>query len=944
MNRSVFLSFIFLITPILGFAMGIPDGFHSHLKEVDISVENKKDSLEGLRLQINKYLANNPKLFELHTEETFQYFYKVTEIKRKLKKDFIKYGNHSLKLATSLDLKDKRVADLNYWLGLQLSQERKIYLAEQHLFKALEIYEKDKNTEGKFIGYLYSRIGLNQIFSGNSEKALDMLESAVLKYKSASDYKPSDLILVYDNIGLAYYNVLDHDNAMVNFQKAIDIIKGEVKTTKMELMLGDVYNHIGSSFIKQKNYADALIYYFKSLKIRKRLNTKPNNLVSDSYDGIGRIHRFKKEYKIALKYHEDALSLKEKFYKGDHADIGYSYFLRGLVYSDKNDFDLALQSFKKCMSILEKISSKKYRLYLDAYIHLARTYKAKGDLEMALKSYEEIVILKNNIRREYQNTNSSLSVINSFLPTEDALLTTYQLYEKNKNKKYLSKAFSLLEENQAGRLLDALHATEVTSFTNIPREILDLGDNLKNEISKAEIKWFEANGLNAKNQSEAVSTVYERVLEAKSQWYSYVQKVRNNYPDFYNLRLNPEIVSLDVMQQSFKSSHEAILEYFVGEKHLFILAFSKDEILFEKIRLDFPLKEWISKLRLFTSSKNKFDELSGDEEKEQTREYVEISHSLYNKLIAPIKSSFFKEKDLRIIYDGILGYIPFDILLTKKPDIIKGFRSLDYLVVKHNISYAYSANLLHLLNQKQAKSNKNVITFSPDFTTIKKDSSGHSKFEELKYGNQEISTIDSLFESQIIKGKDASVRTFKESTEDYKVIHLSTHGNADDRLGDYCYLAFSATNKEGNNYPLYVRDLYNLELSADMVVLSACETGIGELREGEGIISLGRGFTYAGAKSIISTLWSVNDRSSMEIMVKFYSNIKKGLQKDHALRRAKLDYLKETVKPHPAYWAGFTATGNMSPVQLDEKRRRYYPYLIPFIFLFLALWFVVIKF
>ena len=119
------------------------------------------------------------------------------------------------------------------------------------------------------------------------------------------------------------------------------------------------------------------------------------------------------------------------------------------------------------------------------------------------------------------------------------------------------------------------------------------------------------------------------------------------------------------------------------------------------------------------------------------------------------------------------------------------------------------------------------------------------------------------FRAKVIKGSKASVESFLHYASDYGIIHLSTHGKADDRVGDFCYLTFSATNKEKNNHSLYVRDLYSLDLSANMVVLSACETGIGELRKGEGIISLGRGFTFAGAKSIICSLWNINDRSCL---------------------------------------------------------------------------------
>ena len=153
----------------------------------------------------------------------------------------------------------------------------------------------------------------------------------------------------------------------------------------------------------------------------------------------------------------------------------------------------------------------------------------------------------------------------------------------------------------------------------------------------------------------------------------------------------------------------------------------------------------------------------------------------------------------------------------------------------------------------------------------------------------------------------------------YSVIHLSTHGKADDRVGDYSFLAFTEIPDSLENEYLYVRDLYNLRLNADMVVLSACETGIGELQRGEGILSLARGFTYAGAKSIINSLWSVNDQSTKFLMERFYTYLLEGLDKDAALRQAKLDYLASGENADPYFWAAFVPVGDMSPVELKDK-------------------------
>ena len=148
----------------------------------------------------------------------------------------------------------------------------------------------------------------------------------------------------------------------------------------------------------------------------------------------------------------------------------------------------------------------------------------------------------------------------------------------------------------------------------------------------------------------------------------------------------------------------------------------------------------------------------------------------------------------------------------------------------------------------------------------------------------------------------------------YRILHLSTHGKADSRVGDFSYLAFYPQPDSLDNELLFVRDIYNLDLNADLVMLSACETAIGELKRGEGIISLARAFAYAGAKSIFTTLWRVNDQSTYELTVSFYRYLKAGLSKDAALRQAKLDYLDShsDIEAYPFFWAALIGVGDMS--------------------------------
>ena len=225
--------------------------------------------------------------------------------------------------------------------------------------------------------------------------------------------------------------------------------------------------------------------------------------------------------------------------------------------------------------------------------------------------------------------------------------------------------------------------------------------------------------------------------------------------------------------------------------------------------------------------------------------------------------------------------------------------------------------------KRPARTKGPFLAFAPSFGE-NQEIAENDKITDLRgnlsplYHNiPEVEAIQKLLGGKVFGGSAATEAAFVANASDYKIIHLSTHGKANDKVGDYAFLAFAEIPDSLENEKLYNRDLYNLRLNADMVVLSACETGIGELQRGEGIISLARGFSYAGAKSLITSLWNVDDAKTKELMEGFYRYIKAGKAKDEALHLAKLDYLsrRRSVDAHPFYWAAFVAMGDMEPVE-----------------------------
>jgi CHAT domain-containing protein len=271
---------------------------------------------------------------------------------------------------------------------------------------------------------------------------------------------------------------------------------------------------------------------------------------------------------------------------------------------------------------------------------------------------------------------------------------------------------------------------------------------------------------------------------------------------------------------------------------------------------------------------------------------------------------------LVIIPAGAMCDMPFESLLEELPSDPERFKTHAYLIKQHSINYAYSATLLKEMSEHEvAVGTETYLGFAPSFGEGASSVIRGKKYSlaPLTYNSVEVKNIQKLLgEGQIYEGEAATEDQFKKLAGNYSIIHFATHGLANNQDPDYSLLAFTEIKDEQENEFLYVSDMYNMELNAELVVLSACETALGKNFRGEGIMSLARGFSYAGAKSIFTTLWSVNDQATFQIVERFYKNLQDGLKKDEALQQAKLDFIENgsDLTAHPFLWSPYIMIGD----------------------------------
>ena len=248
-----------------------------------------------------------------------------------------------------------------------------------------------------------------------------------------------------------------------------------------------------------------------------------------------------------------------------------------------------------------------------------------------------------------------------------------------------------------------------------------------------------------------------------------------------------------------------------------------------------------------------------------------------------------------------MNYIPFSSFSTNG--------RAKYVIENHAISYVNSATLFKQLSEKEGINNK-VLAFAPSF-----DASINANLMPLPNNQTEAEDILNYFSGKTLTNTQATLQNFNTESEHYGLLHFATHAILNDETPEYSYLAFQPNNTNSNL--LYVSDLYNLNLNTNLVTLSACESGIGNLKRGEGFLSLARGFYFGGASSISSTLWKINDGSTLKIMDAFYKNLSEGNSKSLALQQAQVSFLNENSQNalvHPYYWSGFIISGNTSAI------------------------------
>ncbi|WP_166386911.1 CHAT domain-containing protein [Polaribacter sp. 11A2H] len=841
-----------------------------------------------------------------------KYFKKSLEIKKKNKGNILHIGTNMNNIAITL-------------IELQRFDEGLDYL-----FKAIPILNNKKGE--RFLTSTYQFIAIVYRSKGEDNKALQYFNKSLnisLNYYKENHPITSDII---SGIASIYTNKADFENGIIFEKRALNNyinVYGE-KHPKVS----NSYQIIGYNLSSKKEYAEALKYLKIALKINKDIFGNNNPITANSYKLLANFYNKKEDYNSALKYYKKGLEIIQNNYGVNHILTSNFYFRIGIIHQNIKEYQLALNFFNKAL----KANSKKindtyydYQLALNIVHKKAQTLnlyylqtKENNNLNQSIQLYYQADIIIDYIRQSFNNHQDKLLLSKQAKAIyADAIASHLLKYKNTKENKYLEDAWYFSEKSKSNTLKDLLNDASSKKFSGIPDTLLEVEKNIRSNRAYYQSQIVSERSKNS-TDSEIIKHFEDELFAINQKNDSLIKILEKEYPKYYQLSHKNKKLSITDIQKKI-NKNTTILEFFTTEDRTYAFTISKKNISIK----EFKVSELSKKIDYFRNTITS----------ENIEDYKKTASSLYKELIKPIKDKLIGD-NLIIIPDGSLWYLNFDLLLTKEAKK-ENTRNLFYLLKKYTISYANTIDLLFnpINNKKQSKIRKECLAFSfsnetniKQITTLKEDLPGTRK---------ELKAISKIIDGQYFYDSEAAEANFKKNADKYNILHLALHGEVDDEHPQESRLYFTESKDSIEDNILYNHELFALNIPADLVVLSACDTGIGKIANGEGLMSLGNAFQYAGAKSLLLSRWKVSDKTTPELMKFFYSNLKKGMTKPKALQQAKLNYLKttEAFYTNPFYWGSFYIIGNTDAIPFNNDINNRYYWIIGILFCLFSIYY-----
>jgi CHAT domain-containing protein/tetratricopeptide (TPR) repeat protein len=700
---------------------------------------------------------------------------------------------------------------------------------------------------------------------------------------------PIDRFRLHILRGIAFFEMYERDRAEEDFTRALELSVVTTRTRDRAFALGELA-YLYWTF--DRDAARALPLYDEAIELT--IEAKVASMEANWRTNRGNIYRDTGDYDRAEADYRDAIAILEK---GGQGSSGFHIWKnRGQVRRLRGDNAGAAAFLERVMK--ERGHTAGLRHTWQAHMELASAYAALGERDRADRNFRAML----DVLEEHRNS----AILDAFRTGRLAhQLSAYDPYERyirfllENQPPQVEAALAIAERARARGFLEALASVRGTVAARLPPALLAEDSRIHREISAAQEKLRAADLPKADRDR-----LLGELERAEQQRDAFVLKLRVEHPSLAEARY-PALLDTKDLQAALRAEEIAVV-FFLAEPGSFRWVLSKEHVVADRIAGRHAIERASLRLRDLLRAPSNQDEVA--------RASAELSGMLFGGIATA------DDRPMVVVPHGALNYLPFDALPLQGR----------MLVERHAVSYAPSLNALVQLRRSPANTAPfrvlavgNPLIAGAPAATERGDVENLALLGPLPFAEQELHAIGRTFRdrTRIMSGASARESGLRDGAlPQYPVLHFATHGLVSDvqpkRSG---LLLASETGEDGL---LQMSEIYALGLKANLVVLSACQTALGREITGEGLIGLSRAFFFAGARSVVATLWNLNDRFAAEFVERFYNELNQGHAPEEALRRAKIAYVNHPRYSHPFYWSSLVMLGDGTAALVKEPVRQ----------------------
>lgn len=722
------------------------------------------------------------------------------------------------------------------------------------------------------------------------------------------------------NVGAAYACLGDETEAVNYYQQALKISaapstldKGNLVTVLTNIAGHNLANNIEAGSLLEQALTVAQSITNPVMELRVRL-------------GLGSLNQQNGNHTQALAQTRAAIQIAQE--KGVAVQEGNAWNQLGRIHLSMLDTGQALDAHRRALAIGERTQAP--QVIWEAQAGLAAVLQKQGNLEPAAQHYRQAIETIEGVRSRIGISEDRASFLADKIDVYKKLIgVLVELRGKDKSGQAAAEAFHYSESARARAFFDLLAEGKIDPKQDSASDLSKRQQGLQRRISELTTQMIRERSQETSKQNQAkISELEKGLAQTDAELADWLRELRRRSPRYSALKY-PQPITLAETQRMLDDK-TLLLSYSLAEPHSFLFAVSHD---------DFQVKLLPSEAMLGKSVQELLAAIT-DRNNPAPEEYRRQATRLSEQLLQPISRMLDGKRVLVIVADGSLHRLPFEVLLLPGSSSRGDLRALPYLIRRFAISYAPSASVLaELQHDPHETAPKGFIAFGDPIyeqpaagliaSALRATSpAGRINLQPLPYSHTEIDGIAKLFtrdDRELFFGEAASEENVKapDRLTRYRLVHFSTHGYVNEARPRFSGLVLSlpaaglpstaspqsaSRNPQSEDGVLSAYEIFNLKLKADLVVLSACETGLGKEVKGEGLMSLTRAFMYAGTPSVVVSLWNVNDESAADLMIRFYRNLKTTrMSKTEALRQAQLETINDNG--FPFFWAPFVLMG-----------------------------------